>query len=278
MPSNDYDWRKGWRKYLRTFTLGWQEQMAYRANNLLESLIGVISFLVLFFLWRSIYQSNHQQPIAGLTFQGMLTYILLAKFWDWALDPSEEVDNALPQDIRNGGLNRFLIRPISDRLYRFALYVSHKALYILLRIIPVILLVLIFPATFRLTPQVTWWLLPLAGLFAMLLQFFFSYAVAMIAFWWLEIWGVLFLKRLIVSFLAGSWLPLTILPPRAAEIFLALPFQYMIFFPVQLALGQLSWKAALQGMGYQMLWIGVFILLGKIGWTLGMKRYSAAGA
>ncbi len=275
---SEYRWQAGWRKYWRVFLLGWQEQMAYRANNLLESVVGVIAFFVLFFLWRSIYQSNHGQPISGLTLQEMLTYILLAKFWDWAIEPSEEIDNALPQDIRNGGLNRFLIRPISDRLYRLSLYLAHKAMYVLMRIGPVILVIFFFPNAFNLTPNVSWWYLPVAGILALLLQFCFSYTVAMLAFWWLEIWGVLFLKRLIVSFLAGAWLPLTLLPPKIAGVFLALPFQYMIFFPLQIMLGKLAPNLLHQGMLFQLIWVIFFWLTSRLLWSHGMKYYSAAGA
>jgi ABC-2 type transport system permease protein len=227
--NQEYRWYRGWRKYLRVFNLGWQEQLEYRANHLLESLIGVIAFLIFFFLWRAIFRSNHNQPITGMTFYQMLTYLLLAKFWDWIIDPSWEIDHLLPTDIRNGGLNRFLIRPISDRLYRWHQFLAHKISYGMMRIIPAVLLLVFFPHVFVLTPNPGWWWLPLSGFLALLLQFILSYTIATIAFWWLEIEGILFLKRLIISLLSGAWLPLTVLPAGIAKVLLLFPFNIWSF-------------------------------------------------
>jgi ABC-2 type transport system permease protein len=274
---NEYRWQLGWRKYLRVFNLGWQQEMEYRVNNLFESVIGLISFLVLFFLWQSIYQSNQGRPIAGMTFQEMLAYVLLAKFWGWIIDPGWEIDTMLPDDIRNGGLNRFLIRPISDRLYRFCHFTSHRILYGVMRLIPVAALIIFLPKVFSLPPRLSWWFLPAVGFLAFVLQFVFSYTVALIAFWWLEIWGVLFLKRLVVSFLAGAWLPLTLLPEKIAAVFLALPFQYMLFFPLQIALGKISLSEIWRGMLVQLVWIIIFIAASGFLWKNGLKRYTASG-
>lgn len=269
--------RSGFRKYFKVFTLGWQEQLEYRANYFFESLIGVISFLVLFFFWRAIYRANPGGTIAGLTFQGMLSYLLLAKFWSWIVDPTVEIDTNLPEDIRNGGLNRFLTRPISDRFYRFSQYLAHKILYGVMRIGPFIIIVFLFPRIFSLPPHPVWWFLPPAMILALILTFVFSYAIALCAFWFLEIWGVLFLKRLIVSLLAGAWVPLTLLPPKIAAVLLALPFQYMVFFPVQIALGKLEVPAIINGLGIQLVWIAVFSLLSSYLWTRGLKHYTGAG-
>jgi ABC-2 type transport system permease protein len=267
----------GWRKYWKVFTLGFQEEMEYRANYLFETIIGIVTFAVLFFLWRSIYQSNHGQPIAGMLFQEMLTYAILAKFWSWVIDPTSEIDNMLPEDIRHGGLNRFLTRPLNDRFYRFSLYLAHKLLHSGMRIGPVIILMFLLPKAFALTPSPGWWYLPAASVLALILEFSFSYLVTMIAFWWLEIWGVLFLKRLIVSFLAGGWLPLTLFPEKVLGFLLALPFQYTIFFPIQIVLGKLTPAQIQTGLMIQIFWIFVFTVLSQFVWNRGLKQYTAAG-
>lgn len=274
---NRYSFWSGWRKYLKVFTLSFQQEMEYRTNYLFETAIGVVTFLVLFFLWHSIYQSNHGQPIAGLTFREMLTYVLLAKFWDWVIDPTTEIDNALPEDIRHGGLNRLLTRPLNDRWYRFSNYFSHKLLHAVLRIGPAALLIAFLPGIFTLAPSPAWWYLPAAGLLALILQFSFSYLVAMAAFWWLEIWSVLFLKRLITSFLAGAWLPLTLFPENIARVFMVLPFQFMIFFPIRIAQGRLTPVEIHSGLLAQLFWIAFFTLAGQMVWRRGIRQYSGTG-
>lgn len=274
---NQYRWGQGWRKYLKVFSLGWQQEMEYRVNNLFESVVGLISFLVLYFLWQAIYRGNHGDPIAGLTLPQMLTYLLLAKFWGWIIDPGWEIDTLFPDDIRNGGLNRLLTRPISDRLCRFCHFLSHRVMYGVMRVIPVALVVCFLPQVFSLTANPQWWFLPVACLLAFILQFIFSYTIALLTFWWLEIWGILFLKRLVVSFLAGAWLPLSMLPEKIAAVFLTLPFQFMLYFPIQIALGKVKSQEIIHGILLQLIWIVVFIAASGFLWKKGLKRYTAVG-
>lgn len=269
--------RGGWRKYWKVFLLGLEAQMEYRANYFFETVIGLITFGILYFLWHSVYGGSPDRVIAGLNFREMLTYVLLAKFWDWVIDPAVEIDQMLPEDIRHGGLNRILTRPLNDRLYRFSIYLSHKLLHSVMRIGPVVVVILCLPNLFTFQPSVDWMYLPLAAIMALILQFSFSYLVAMIAFWWLEIWGILFLKRLAVSFLAGAWMPLTLFPEPVAAVFQWLPFHYMVFFPIQLVLGKIPPEAVRTGLLTQAGWILIFTLLGQLVWSRGMRQYSAAG-
>lgn len=274
----DRGWRlASWRKYARVFVLGIQEQMEYRLNNLMESVVGLGSFLVALFLWSSISAAGGGGDIGGLSFPQMLTYLLLSKYWDWVQNPGREVDSMLPDDIRNGGLSKVLARPMSDRYYRLCQYLSHRALCGIVRIVPVIVLMCLLPRFFSLAAGPGYAVLPLSILLSLLLQFTFSYTVALMAFWFLSIGGLLFLKRIVTSFLAGAWIPLMLLPPWAQRASEALPFQYMVYFPVRVALtgptvGEVSGGCLIMGG-----WIVFFWVLSAFVWKRGLLRCSAAG-
>jgi len=273
----NYRWYLSWRKYWKVFSLGWQEQMTYRANSIFESGVGLLSFVVIIFLWNAVYLSNHYQPIAGMTFQQMLTYIILVKFWSWIIDPNWEIDFMLPEDIRNGGLNRYLIRPVSDRLYRWNYFLGRKILYGIIRLTPALLVIILLPQFFTLKWHDGLWYLPLISFLALTLQFMLSYTIATFAFWMYEIWGILFLKRLVFSFLSGAWIPLTLFPSRVASVLLALPFQYTTFFPIQVVLGKMNIQQIQYGIGVQLIWIGIFTIASLWLWRAGMKQYCGAG-
>ena len=263
--------------YVRVFVLGIQEQLEYRLDNFMESLVGLGSFLVIVFLWSSIYAANGGGDIGGLSFPQMLTYLLLSRFWDWVQNPAREVDTMLPDDIRGGGLSKVLARPMSDRYYRLSLYLSHRALYGVVRMVPVVALMCLMPRFFSLAVGPGYAVLPLVILLSLVLQFTFSYTVALAAFWFLSIGGLLFLKRIVVSFLAGAWIPLVLLPPWARKASAVLPFEYMIAFPVRLALGGQAVGEALRGCLIMCGWILFFWILGSLVWKRGLLRYSAAG-
>jgi ABC-2 type transport system permease protein len=265
------------RKYAKVFALGLQEQMEYRFNTLLESFVGLGSFVVTLFLWSSIFAANGGKAIGGMSFPQMLTYVLLSKFWDWVQNPGGELDTMIPEDIRNGGLSKVLARPLSDRYYRLCLYLSHRILYGFLRMLPVVALMCLMPGLFALPVGPEYALLPLVMLLSLLLQFTFSYTVALMAFWFLAIDGLLFLKRIIVSFLAGAWIPLMLLPSSAQKVSEILPFQYMVFFPVQLAMTRMPAGAIVRGGLTMCSWIVILWALSVLLWKRGLRHYSAAG-
>ncbi len=265
------------RKYIKVFNLGFQEQLEYRVDFFFKTLIMAIAFLIQYFLWKSIYQSSNEKLIANFTLQEMLTYLLLAKLWSWSID-SGEIDRNFTADVRDGGLSCFLIRPINEQLYRFSTFFSHKICNILICLLTVIIVIFLFPVVFKLSPSNSWIYIPLIGFLSLVLQFMFSYTIALLSFWWLDIEGFLFIKRLIMSFLTGTLVPLTIIPDSITKIVLLLPFQYMVFFPIQVTLGKLDTTSITNGIIVQVIWIIVFTLLSKILWTLGLRQYTSAGA
>jgi ABC-2 type transport system permease protein len=265
------------RIYVRVFSLGLQQQMEYRFNTLLESLIGLGSFLVLFFLWSSVYASNGGGTMEGMSLPQMLTYVLLSKLWDWVQNPGAEIDGAMPEDIRNGGLSKILTRPMSDRFYRLSLYLSHRAFCGAMRAPLAVAVMCVLPRLFSFSLRPEHAMLPLVLLLSLLLQFTFSYAVALAAFWFQAIGGLLFLKRITVSFLAGAWIPLMLLPLPVREASEMLPFQYMVYFPVRVAQGGMSMDRIMAGCLIMGGWIIALWAMGALLWTRGMRQYSAAG-
>jgi ABC-2 type transport system permease protein len=207
----------------------------------------------------------------------MLTYLLLSKSWDWVQNPGAELDAVLPDDIRNGGLSKVLARPLNDRGYRLCLYLSHRIPSGIIRLAPAVLLMCLLPRFFSVPVGPRLAVLPLVMALSMLLQFTFSYAVALVAFWLLAIGGLLFLKRNIVSFLAGASVPLVLLPPSVLKVSELLPFHYMVFFPVRLALTAMPADTIVRGCLSMCGWIVVLWALGALLWRRGLRRYVAAG-
>jgi ABC-2 type transport system permease protein len=56
-----------------------------------------------------------------------------------------------------------------------------------------------------------------------------------------------------------------------------LPFRYMVGFPVEVLLGQLSTPGVLTGLVYQIGWLLVAWLAFRAMWRQGVRRYAAVG-
>jgi ABC-2 type transport system permease protein len=263
--------------YAAVLSLGVQRRMEYRLNALLESLIGLGSFLVVFFLWSSVYAAHGGGEIQGMSLPRMLAYALLSRFWDWAQNPGPEVDEALPDDVRGGGLSRVLTRPMSDRWYRLSLYLSHRLFLAAVRLPSIIVVLCVLPGPSVVQPRPEQALLLLVLPLSLVLQFTFSYAVALASFWFLSIGGLLFLKRIAVSFLAGAWIPLMLLPTPVQEASRVLPFEYLVYFPVRVALGGMPADRVMTGCLVMAGWTAGLWLLGAWAWRRGLRRFTAAG-
>ena len=86
----------------------------------------------------------------------------------------------------------------------------------------------------------------------------------------------------IANLLAGVALGLmdnlyTLLPGLLQKAATALPFRYMIGFPVEVLTGQLSTAEIWTGFAFQAGWLAVALVLFAILWRAGVKRYSAVG-
>jgi ABC-2 type transport system permease protein len=79
-------------------------------------------------------------------------------------------------------------------------------------------------------------------------------------------------------FLSGQMAPLALLPRPLRLIADALPFRWTTSFPVELLLGKVDFPLALAGIGVQIAWLLLFIVLLRLVWRAGIRVYSAVGA
>ncbi len=68
-----------------------------------------------------------------------------------------------------------------------------------------------------------------------------------------------------------------LLPGALQAVSKALPFRYMIGFPVEVLTRRLSGPELLLGFGMQLGWLALALLAARLAWTRGLKHYSAVG-
>lgn len=263
-------------KYSQSFLLGIQNAMEYRANFLLSMVSAVFPIFIQFFLWSSIYQGDVTQVINGYTFYQIIAYTVMASIISRLIRTGFEYD--INDDIKNGGLNKYLVKPVDYFTYRLSCFLGQKLMQtlFLLLVIAGVLMFLVIKFGFILTiPQVVLFILSL--LLAFVLNFMIFFTVAMIAFWLFEIGFLFEAIRIIIIMLSGGIFPLDIFGDKAALILSYLPFKYTINFPVELLNGRLGSGKEIQGFMLQLVWVVVFAFLSKLFWKAGNKRYVAVG-
>ena len=109
------------------------------------------------------------------------------------------------------------------------------------------------------------------------LRFLFVYVLALSALWTEQAGGVTEFGTTMIFLLGGAAAPIFVLPDSIRPFGEALPFRAMLGFPAEVASGSLSDTQILEGYGWQLIWVAVFIPLAASVWKSGVRRYTAVG-
>ncbi|WP_448566557.1 ABC transporter permease [Thermus sp.] len=180
------------------------------------------------------------------------------------------------RDVVEGRLSFRLLRPLDPYFEHLAAHVAER----LARLPFVVLLTLLF---FYLFPEARFQPEPgpfLLGLFltllAFLLRYTMQYATAMLTFWTERATSVEEVFFLLYLFLSGTIAPLEVFPEPLRELALFTPFPYLVYLPAAFLAGQEV--ALFPGIWIMLLWGAAFLLLARLLFHLGLKRYSGQGA
>ena len=263
-------------KYRKIFDIGLQNTVVYRWNFLLRSFFDVVPLLGTVYLWRALFASRGQ-PVGGYEFHSMVYYFLLTILASNLITPTDD-EWQIAGDIREGQLNALLVKPINYLAYRISLFLGYRAIYSAVTLPLFIVLFTCFHSYLR-APEhaLTWVWAALSLAMSAFLQFFLAYAVAMLAFWILEISTVVFIIYSFEYFLSGHLFPLDLTPLWFRGVLEWLPFTYELFFPVAVFLEKVQGAALWRGLMIQAGWVALGWFVGQTMWSRGLRHYGAYG-
>ena len=215
--------------------------------------------------------------MAGYTLSQMISYYLIVTIVD-SLTAVNEDDWQIAADIKDGNISQFLLKPIDYLSYRLCLFGAGRLIYTAVAFVPVTLFILyqrhyfVLPAN---AETLAWFSVSI--ILTGLLQFFTSYAMALLAFWVLEVSTFIFILFAFEYLAGGHLFPLDILPPTIARILHFTPFPYQLFFPVSIYVGKTTGKELYEGLLIQGVWVILAYLLARFVWKRGIRKYSAVG-
>lgn len=267
-----------WRKYARVFVIGIQGTLVYRSNFLFRSLVSLVPLMGTLQVWRTIFGGKSEgESVAGYSISTMISYYLIVNVID-ALTAVADDDWEVAADIRDGKISQFLLRPIDYLTYRLCLYLSGRAIYTTMAILPVAAFTFWLRDDFKWPTHGSTFLLFFVSVFmGGLLQFFIAYLVALLAFWFLDVSTLIFIQFAFEYIASGHLFPLDLLPPVAQGLIHLTPYPYLSYFPASIYLERLSDSQLAQGFLTQLIWLGLAFLAARLAWKQGLKHYTAVG-
>ncbi|MCC5022299.1 MAG: ABC-2 family transporter protein [Candidatus Synoicihabitans palmerolidicus] len=136
-------------KYRHVFNVGMQSNIVYRWNFALRAVFSLVHLAFAFILWSAAYRG--QDSIGGFSLDQTLTYfitLLVLQFFIGAFN----ADYQISEEIRNGLINQFLLKPINYFAYRFTIFIAARLVSGLLALIPILIALPLLGEHFQLHP------------------------------------------------------------------------------------------------------------------------------
>lgn len=262
------------KKYLKVVQNTWDETFTYRLSFVMWRVRTIVQIITLYFLWQVVLPPG--ESIAGYSQSLMLTYILGTSIISSFIISNRSY--AIADEINEGNLSNFLVRPINYFLYWFSKDIGDKAINIVFSVVELTILFIILrpPLFIQTNPSLIFFSFA-AAISALFMYFFFNILLGTIGFFSPETWAPRFIFITILSFFSGGLFPLDILPQSVFAVVKLLPFTYLLFFPLKIYLGQITMGDILSGIAISIVWVFLLYIIVNFAWRRGIKIYTAYG-
>lgn len=248
-------------------------QLQYRVALIIWLIGLVLQPIIYLVVWSTVAASSGGQ-VGGYRRSDFAAYFIVLMIvnhltFSWVI-------YGMDARIRQGAFSPLLLRPVHPIHADISENLTYKLLTLVVMIPATVVLVLVFKPTLHPTPWAVAAFVP-ALLLAFVLRFLLEWTVSMVAFWVSRMTAIDQMYYVAILFLSGQVAPLSLFPFPVRIVASALPFRWMVSFPVELLLGRLSLAATLQGFAIQAGWIAVISGGFTVLWRRGVARYSAVG-
>ncbi len=262
-------------RYGAYISLAIKDMMIYRFDLLMWAVARPLFLVVMYFMWSAVFQYAGKTVIRGFTLQQMIIYYLMNMIV-WGI-VSTDVDRWTSRKIVDGTLIKDLTKPFSYAAHWFTRNIGHTMLAFAIIDIPFAVVgMLFFGLKTYSTIHTVLFLVSLSLAFS--LNFILTFNFGITAFWLKRYGGISQIRANVVNFLSGSVIPISFFPEGMVSVMKYLPFQYIVFSPIQIFLGNYSVAESLQAIFMQVVWIVGLYLLYRVFWNYALKQFSGVGA
>lgn len=292
-PFTWYDHAVTWWTF---FQISINERLVYRGDFMLGTLMRFLPTLTQIFFWWAIYDvistktpdGSLDGEIQGYRFGDMVAYNLMVII-SRAFSSMPGLTSGIANQVRDGEIKKFLIQPVDMVGCLLMKRIAHKLVYYLIATLPFALVFFLCRGFFLdgWPPANVMVVFVSSLLLAFALGFFLETCIGLVSFWFLEVTSITFIYMLLTFFLSGHMFPLDLLPSDASwgslgpinfrAIVDFLPFKYLAYFPAAVFLGKVEGTAIYTGLAVQVAWVVFFMILSRILWLRGVRRYSGFG-
>lgn len=263
------------RQYLALIRGSIMEGLTFRTGTIVSIIGNLIYLVIIYFLWKAIYNSSPTDVVNGMTFYDTLVYLVLAAAMFNFLDSFVVWD--IGRSYQTGELVEFLVKPMDYQIYLFFSHFGNNIVAFVTTFLPTFIVIyFVTQGSFSIGINILFFIISI--LLAVGVNFCVDFFVGIICFYTQSIWGVNIMKEVVVSLLSGATIPLAFFPEKIRMVVDFLPFQAIYNTPLQILTdGSMVGMDYIKSIGLQFFWLVVLYVIGKLFWKRSMRILTVNG-
>lgn len=250
-----------------------QMTIAYRTSFGMNLLSSLISIVVMFYLWNSIYL--YRNSISSFTWSDMKSYLFVGFISNTFVSVYSEY--RITNRILTGDIILDLLKPLDFQISNLA-----ESLGSLVFEGGVSNCIAVLFAAFVI--HISWpshvisWVLFLCSLVcAFLLRFCFQYLTSLFCFWTQNSHGIIWARTAVIQLFSGALIPISFFPNWLHALCIFLPFQGVVYIPATIFIGRQSVETSLLAVTVQFVWVVVLWWLSRRLFNYSVRKITVHG-
>ncbi len=258
-------------KYLSTFVLSLKNAKIYKLDFYLSFISIPIELIITFLFWKILSIGNDQSVDAG----AIVAYFLFLQVLQLGYSPTMLVTFELWNEINNGTIITWLVRPVNYPIYMLVQKMAH---FFMNTVVALIVSILIGAAFGYVISPVHLLYGMIASIFGNLLLFELQFLIGCLTFWLKKVIALRDVIFNILFILGGTLLPIDMTPKIIQDIAYFTPIPFVYFTPAKIYAGQFSLEQTVRNIAGQLLWILILGVVINFVWKIGTSDKITQGA
>jgi ABC-2 type transport system permease protein len=264
--------QRSYMKYWAFFVKSFKSQFAYRKAVLFRFIGTILELTISICLWTALLQAGVKNAI---NLKDMIFFIIINLLAEQLTQANIAVE--LEPQIRSGSVFVHFVRPVSFKYYCISNVLGKNMYYFLSVAVPAAVLTSVFTHFFYFLHFTSLMLFIISACTGMFLVLELSYIAGLLAFFTQRTWYLNWYLMAGKVIFGGSIVPIWFYPQWLANISCFLPFRYVTFEPVNIALQKASFAPPLVLMLISLVWVVILALLGQFVYHRVEKRITVNG-
>lgn len=235
-----------------------------------------VKIVALILLWWAMFTYSGVDEMYGYSFSGMVFYSVIARLILTVSQPT--ISKVLPEDIKNGTLSQFLLKPVHYFRLRFAEFLGfHTISFFFTYIIGTLLIVCASMLDILAIDLFHVLFFGITLINSIILLFFIYSLIGISGFWFIEVGSAFRAYQVFIQIFCGGFIPLSVFGENLVNIMKFAGFLYILNYPIDVLTGDLMPQELLFNFMIQIGWIGILLLCVNLLWKRGIRKYVSTG-